>query len=65
MENVTLNHLINLYGLDFYEFKTKRTKGLNNAVSGNSVIDTEKALLSTTLLLKFFLRLIAFPIRVR
>lgn len=52
MKNITLNHLINLYNLHSYEFETKRMKGPNNAVSGNTVIDTEKAVLSSYINIK-------------
>lgn len=65
MQIVTLNHLINLYNLHFYEFKTIRTKGPNKVVSGNTVIDTKKAVLSGYIIIEILSWLIAFPIRVR
>jgi len=61
MQAVTLNHLINLYSLHFYEFKTKRTKGPRNAVSKNAVIDTNKAVLSVYIIIKVISLATCFP----
>lgn len=61
MQIVALNHLINLYNLHLYEFKTIKTKGRNNAVSGNTVIDTKKAVLSGYIIIEILSLANCFP----